>query len=276
VGASLRQTAIWEICLFGSLLGIVCGCQPSYHVTPAGEFSSKYQWGWPVDTIGPYLITARLMDDGSWSGVSQDSSAYLSGAVVSSYYSKNGGPGDWSLVPALIIDSVALGFPGNRPDLLFPVTVYPASHRTDDGRFFSGTGMRLNRVALPDSSLCDHYSYVALLIQPGTDSILVRRIYSHDFNVLRKPGDRTLTITPSYSWPFSPTNMITYEVPDSCAVNCVVFNVTGQAVDTLVDELLPPGLYLVNWDPHNLTSGVYFARWTICGVETTKKLALLK
>ncbi len=274
MGESPSRAANWRICILFSLIGVLCGCEPSYHVAPADEFSSKYSWAWPVDTLGPYVFTIKLGEDESVIRV--DSSDFLRGSVTSSYYSKAGAPRDWSLVPGLRIDSVKLGFAGDQPGLFFTFHEYPASFRTDDSCFFSGPGIRLNPLALPDDQVPLAYTVVASLSQSGTDSVLTRRVYHHTLKSDGQPGARMRNIASSYRWPFGPTNLISYEVPDSCAVNCVVYNVTGQAVDTLVDEVLPPGLYQVNLYDINMPSGVFFAKWIICGATETKKLLFLR
>jgi hypothetical protein len=39
-----------------------------------------------------------------------------------------------------------------------------------------------------------------------------------------------------------------------------VFDVMGREVATLVDEAMPPGIYRIQWNPTDLSSGVYFCR----------------
>jgi hypothetical protein len=273
MGESILQVARLRILLLFSLIVVGSGCEPSYHVTPAHEFSSKYQWAWPVDTIGPYLITVKLVGDSTGVVGQGDSTAALSGMVVSSYYSKKGAP---AAPLGLTIDSVKLNFAGDQPDLSFSFVRYQASFRTDDGRFFSGPGAHLDPLQIPDSQMPDIYKVFASLTEPGSDSVVESGSFSHHFQALHKPDGSSTVVQPLYESPFSPMNDITYEVPDSCPVRCVLYNVMGEAVDTLVDETLPPGLYRTVWKTDSLTSGIYFARWTICGVEETKKLMLLR
>jgi flagellar hook assembly protein FlgD len=60
-----------------------------------------------------------------------------------------------------------------------------------------------------------------------------------------------------------------------------IFNVAGQKVRTLVDEVMPAGSHTFTWDGTNdrggaLASGIYFYR-VVAGTETvTKKMTLLK
>jgi len=60
-----------------------------------------------------------------------------------------------------------------------------------------------------------------------------------------------------------------------------VYNVLGQKVKTLVDEVQPPGTYSVQWDGSNssgytVASGVYFYRLERGSEQTTLKMVFLK
>jgi hypothetical protein len=50
-----------------------------------------------------------------------------------------------------------------------------------------------------------------------------------------------------------------------------VYNVVGQQVDVLVNEVKPPGTYAVNFDASHLPSGVYFYRLQTQTQTLTKK-----
>jgi hypothetical protein len=65
--------------------------------------------------------------------------------------------------------------------------------------------------------------------------------------------------------PFNPLTHIRYDLPAPSAVNLTVFNVLGQEVVTLVDEIQDAGYRTVEWNSNNtarttVASGVYFFR----------------
>ncbi len=83
--------------------------------------------------------------------------------------------------------------------------------------------------------------------------------------------------------PFNPSTTISYslggEAPLPVRLN--VFNVRGQIVATLVDRVVAPGQYTVNWDGRGrggeqLSSGVYFYRLRAGDFSFTRKMVLLK
>ncbi|MCE5272543.1 T9SS type A sorting domain-containing protein [bacterium] len=83
--------------------------------------------------------------------------------------------------------------------------------------------------------------------------------------------------------PFNPSTTISYSVGGEAPlpVHLLVFNIRGQVVATLVDRVVAPGQYTVNWDGRGrggekLSSGVYFYRITAGDFSFTRKMVLLK
>jgi serine protease len=88
-------------------------------------------------------------------------------------------------------------------------------------------------------------------------------------------------ISQNYPNPFNPVTQFTLDLVEQTHVSVVVYNVAGQKVRTLVNEVLPAGTRTLTWDGTNdrgeaLSSGVYLYR-VIAGDEmVTKKMTLLK
>ncbi len=81
----------------------------------------------------------------------------------------------------------------------------------------------------------------------------------------------------NYPNPFNPSTTIKYLIPEESKVMLEVFNILGNRIITLVDELKPPGNYEVKFDASSLSSGMYFYRLqSSTGVSVTKKLVLQK
>jgi len=55
-----------------------------------------------------------------------------------------------------------------------------------------------------------------------------------------------------------------------------VFNVTGQKVATILDDIKTAGKHEILFDASNLSSGIYFYRLTTPGLSITRKMFLLR
>jgi flagellar hook assembly protein FlgD len=85
----------------------------------------------------------------------------------------------------------------------------------------------------------------------------------------------------NYPNPFNPVTMIEYSIPSRTRVNIEIFNVLGQKVQTLVNEMKPAGTYWIEWNGNDdagrsVSTGVYLYHISAGGVMQTKKMLLLK
>ena len=80
----------------------------------------------------------------------------------------------------------------------------------------------------------------------------------------------------NYPNPFNPSTKIQYALPLSGNVSLKIYNVLGQEVMTLVNEVQPVGVYTVNFDASRLSSGVYFYQISAGNFTQVKKMMLLK
>jgi hypothetical protein len=85
----------------------------------------------------------------------------------------------------------------------------------------------------------------------------------------------------NYPNPFNPSTKIEFEVPpagdkNSQPVQLVIYDVLGREVLILVNEVLNPGKYEIEFDAAAFTSGVYYYILNSGGYSDTKKMILLK
>jgi hypothetical protein len=85
----------------------------------------------------------------------------------------------------------------------------------------------------------------------------------------------------NYPNPFNPATVIEYALPKISQVKIDIYNILGQKVRNLVDELQEPGYKTIQWDAKDgngveVSSGVYFFRIEAGDFVDCKKMTLLK
>ncbi len=80
----------------------------------------------------------------------------------------------------------------------------------------------------------------------------------------------------NYPNPFNPSTKIGFALPRESKVKLEVFNVLGERVAVLKDEVMPAGVHVVEFNATGLSSGVYFYRLTAGDFVATKKMVLMK
>jgi photosystem II stability/assembly factor-like uncharacterized protein len=91
----------------------------------------------------------------------------------------------------------------------------------------------------------------------------------------------SITLQPNYPNPFNLSTKIVYQLPETGDVSLKVYNIQGQLVRTLVDEIQKSGEHTVLWDGLandgvEVTSGVYFYRLESGKEVKTRKMVLLR
>ncbi len=100
-----------------------------------------------------------------------------------------------------------------------------------------------------------------------------------DVNVRGTPT--TYKLSQNYPNPFNPTTTIQYQLPENSKVLLAVYNLKGQKIATLVNQVQKAGYYQVTWDGTNqfgqhVASGVYFYRVKAVAKNSDKSMTQVK
>lgn len=88
------------------------------------------------------------------------------------------------------------------------------------------------------------------------------------------PGN--FTVNQNYPNPFNPSTVISYSIPNEAFVTVKVYNVLGQEVATLLNDVQSAGVYRINFNASKLSSGIYFYSVKADNHSDVKKMILMK
>ena len=80
----------------------------------------------------------------------------------------------------------------------------------------------------------------------------------------------------NYPNPFNPTTIITYSISNSNFIKLKVYDNLGNEIANLVDEEKASGIYRVEFNAANLSSGIYYYELKAGNFIETKKMTLIK
>ncbi len=84
------------------------------------------------------------------------------------------------------------------------------------------------------------------------------------------------SLTQNYPNPFNPTTNIQYSIPTQENVVLKIYNMLGQEVATLVNEVQSPGAYHITFDASHLASGLYIYRIQAGEMTKAKRMMFIK
>jgi len=79
----------------------------------------------------------------------------------------------------------------------------------------------------------------------------------------------------------TPLTTLQYQLPKTSHMSLNIYNLLGQQIQILVNEVKQPGYYEVQWDGKNIkgqevSSGLYLVRIVAGEFDQTKKMVLMK
>ncbi len=102
-------------------------------------------------------------------------------------------------------------------------------------------------------------------------------------DLLSSIDDNQTTIAPNnfllyqnYPNPFNPITTIRYDIAGLAEVDLTIYNLLGQKIKTLVNEIKQPGQFEVSFDATSLPSGIYVYQIKSGNYLSSKKMLLIK
>ncbi|MFO7525274.1 MAG: YCF48-related protein [Ignavibacteriaceae bacterium] len=80
----------------------------------------------------------------------------------------------------------------------------------------------------------------------------------------------------NYPNPFNPTTKIKYSVPVNGLVKLSVYNILGEKIADIVNDIQQAGSYEITFDASNLSSGMYIYQMKVNDFKSVKKMMIMK
>jgi len=105
--------------------------------------------------------------------------------------------------------------------------------------------------------------------------------YIQETGIQEKPSEKLENILQAYPNPFKTETGIHYQLLQPGVVIIAIYNVSGQRIETLVNEHREAGYYTVHWDGRSqdgktVSNGVYFCRIRAGEYTSVKKILLMR
>ena len=118
----------------------------------------------------------------------------------------------------------------------------------------------------------------------NTDFIIIKYNSTIGIKPISTEIPDKFSLSQNYPNPFNPSTKIRFSLPspqgEGLGVRVTIYDILGREVITLVNELLQPGTYEVEWDATKYSSGIYFYTLTTndpsAPLRINKKMILVK
>jgi len=140
----------------------------------------------------------------------------------------------------------------------FGTTIVRHNYSYTDGSV--GTGVYYYRLRQVDLDGTEHFSEAVKVTSLGGAN----------------PLPTEFALKQNYPNPFNPTTMIEFDLPKDAHVRIEVYNILGQKMATLVDEIRTAGIQHIAFNGAAYASGVYLFRMSAGDKTFMRKMTLLK
>ena len=169
-------------------------------------------------------------------------------------------------------------YPDQDDDVVFSWEFFTESnYSVDPNGFFEGTSeINLNSGSIntteENSTLAIPPHSIVQVIYEGISSLDDCAELNND-ELFKIDGFKLNEVYPN---PFNPITTIAYQIPEYGNVRIDIYNINGQLVENLYEGIKTPGLYTLNWNARNFSSGVYIVKMISGEFIQTQKLMLIK
>ena len=135
----------------------------------------------------------------------------------------------------------------------------------------NGTTTETNSYQFIDNSISSNKYYYRLKQVDFDGTFEYSNVVEVEINTVAE-----FALNQNYPNPFNPSTRISFTLPQTANVKLSVFNLLGEKVAELVNEVKSSGFYEVDFNGTDLTSGMYLYRLEAGEFVSTRKMTLIK
>lgn len=138
----------------------------------------------------------------------------------------------------------------------------------------SGTTVRLSEVFLLNANT----GYIA-----GYNGVILKTTNGGASNIVKIGNEvpQKFKLYQNYPNPFNGITRIGFDISESSNIDFVIYSVDGKEIEKIFSQFIESGEYYVNWEPSNISSGIYYYHVNVKNginelFSATKKLVIVK
>ena len=126
------------------------------------------------------------------------------------------------------------------------------------------------------TGICDNYTDINGKQYSLLEVTEIKKITATGVSSRNQSEADEFNLSQNYPNPFNSQTIIAYSLKEKLNVSLSVYDVLGNLVQKLVDEVKPAGHYTKMFDAHDLSSGAYFIKINAGNYTAAKKILYLK
>lgn len=148
---------------------------------------------------------------------------------------------------------------------------------TDNSPYIVNTNVEYNLVEDGEEEKIYDAVWTAIDVM-GNEKVDTQKVVVDQLTAIAQKDNlpNEFSLSQNYPNPFNPSTIINYTIPQNSFVSLKIYNVLGNEVTILIDEEKSIGNYSIEFNGSNLSSGIYFYRFTAGSFVETKQMLILK
>jgi uncharacterized protein (DUF362 family) len=145
--------------------------------------------------------------------------------------------------------------------------------------YMMGNDPEADRFRLPNGNYADNYLKMLSNKGAGTNKMNEIKLVGDGADLVTSVKTdqpdmtpKTIVLSDNFPNPFNASTSINFFLPERQHVTINVYSVTGQEIDTLVEGFVPAGHHVLQWNAHNVASGVYFYVMTAGNFRESRRM----